>query len=195
MLFLCRFLRRSVSQTSRTTTNLFLRFECCKDKTKTKSTKNLVYFIIFYNAVISEGSQVGSWENPPNVNSYPSPIPTNVQKTVFPSRGSPTVVTPQIFPIVNQRCDFWFFWHFQKFSGNISPQMGRSFYKVLGFILNKRKLFLILTQSLVEIVNMQSLHGLRNVFWFENLFVFSSFVVEKLIVVDDVTIFELLWNN
>ncbi len=73
--------------------------------------------------------------------------------------------------------------------------MGRSFYKVLGFILNKRKLFLILIQSLVEIINMESLHGLRNVFWFENFFVFSSFVVEKLIVVDDMTIFEFLWNK
>lgn len=145
------------------------------------------------NAIVGVWSQVSSRKNPENVNSYPSPIPTNVQKTVFPSGRSPTVVTPQIFPIVNQRSNFWLFWNFQKFSGNISSQMSRSFYKVLGFILNERKLFLIFIQSLVEIINMESLHGLRNVFWFENLFVFSSFVVEKLIVVDDVTIFELLW--
>jgi hypothetical protein len=63
-------------------------------------------FLIFYNAVIGVRSQIGSRENPPNVNCSPSPIPTNVQKTEFPSGGSPTVVTPQIFPIVNQRCDF-----------------------------------------------------------------------------------------
>jgi hypothetical protein len=54
------------------------------------------------NAVIGPRSQISSGENPPNVNSHPSPIPTNVQKSVFPSRGSPTVITPQIFPIINK---------------------------------------------------------------------------------------------
>ena len=70
--------------------------------TKTKSTKNLVYFIIYYNAVVCVRSQISSGENPPNVDSCPSPIPTNVQKSEFPSRGSPTVITPQIFPVVNK---------------------------------------------------------------------------------------------
>jgi hypothetical protein len=59
-------------------------------------------FLICYNAVIGVRSQIGSRENPQNVNCSPSPIPTNVQKSVFPSRGSPTVITPQIFPVVNK---------------------------------------------------------------------------------------------
>jgi hypothetical protein len=70
--------------------------------------------------------------------------------------------------------------------------MGWSFYEILGFSLNKRQLFLVLLHSFVKIVNVKTLHSLRNVLGFKKFLIFSSFVIEEFIIVNNVSIFEFL---